>query len=393
MKAGAFVFVVCGAREHIDTLHFSLKHLKAFSSFEIIVLTDSSRNEIPVIHSNVVDVKTPENLDHHQASIFLKVGIHHHLPKGKLYCYLDTDVVAISEEVDEIFKEFVEPIRFAADHCKVSKFSPRAIHCGCLDRIYKERKKLQKAWDACSITDPSALKKKAELDVEFKKLDENKLLKKISDWKYKVVGRKFWLSKEFWFDKEDRVWYDKQNNPILFEDVYGRIERETGLRHDPEKDIWFDDTGINVWLDDCDHLVGEIDRKFNIKVADRDWQHWNGGVFLFNYQSHDFLESWFKKTMEIFEDLAWKTRDQGTLIATAWEFGLTNHSVLDKKWNFIADRTNLDMKVNESTGEVTDDDFATVCHPAFMHVYHDFGDTNWYLWNWIAEKGNSESSN
>ena len=59
-KVGTFVFVVCGAEEHIDTLHFSLRYLKHFSDSGIIVLTDSTRNAKPVVHDRIIDVKTPE---------------------------------------------------------------------------------------------------------------------------------------------------------------------------------------------------------------------------------------------------------------------------------------------------------------------------------------------
>ena len=68
MSQNKFVFVVCGAKEHIDTLHFSIRYLQHFSKNEIIVVTDSARNEIQVAYQNVVDVKTPENFTNHQAS-------------------------------------------------------------------------------------------------------------------------------------------------------------------------------------------------------------------------------------------------------------------------------------------------------------------------------------
>jgi hypothetical protein len=67
-----FVFVVCGSREHIDTLHFSLNALKKYTKNKIVVITDLSRNEIEIQHSDVIDVKTSPKYNHHQASIFLK---------------------------------------------------------------------------------------------------------------------------------------------------------------------------------------------------------------------------------------------------------------------------------------------------------------------------------
>ena len=75
MSANKFVFVVCGGCEHIETLHYSLQFLKKFSANEIIVVTDAARNEVPVQHDNVIQVDTPTHFNHHQASIYLKVGL------------------------------------------------------------------------------------------------------------------------------------------------------------------------------------------------------------------------------------------------------------------------------------------------------------------------------
>ena len=71
MSKDVFVFVVCGTQEHLGTLHFSLQYLSRYSKKEIWVLTDTSRNEIPINHHTVIDVKTPEHFNHHQASIYL----------------------------------------------------------------------------------------------------------------------------------------------------------------------------------------------------------------------------------------------------------------------------------------------------------------------------------
>ena len=383
---GTFVFVVCGTEEHIDTLHFSLNYLKRFSKNQIIVLTDSSRNSRSIVHDNILDVQTPSHFTHHQASIYLKVGIHRYLPTGIQYCYLDTDVVALSEDVDYIFDEFVEPIRFASDQFPIHQFSSRALNCGCLERKRDGRQQLEYAWRYSHIDDPLQLQKKAELKKLFRQLDSNWLLKKVTNWRYSLAGNKFRLNRKFWFDKADRVWYDGQDEPVLFEDVYDWIGRKTGLTQKGDENVWLDSSGINIWLDDCHHLVEQIRSKFNIEVIDREWQHWNGGVFLFNDKSHGFLESWFEKTMQIFEDPDWKVRDQGTLIANVWQFGLQDSETLDQKWNFLADYENPNMKLSEETGEFTNDDFHTSLKPAFVHVYHHFGDTSWKLWNWIVRR-------
>jgi len=128
----AFVFVVCGTKEHLDTLAFSLKYLKCYSKLPIIVLTDKSRNEVEIAHSNVIHIETPKEFNHHKASIYLKTGIHLFLPKGNHYCYLDTDVVALREDVDLIFNEYIAPITFAPDHCTLETFSPYGVNCPCL---------------------------------------------------------------------------------------------------------------------------------------------------------------------------------------------------------------------------------------------------------------------
>ena len=75
MRKDVFVFVVCGSKEHTDTLNFSLNYLTKYSKKEIWVITDSSRNEDTINHSTVIDIKTPEHLTHHQASIYLKTAI------------------------------------------------------------------------------------------------------------------------------------------------------------------------------------------------------------------------------------------------------------------------------------------------------------------------------
>lgn len=386
LMIGTFVFVVCGDEEHIDTLHFSLRYLRKFSENEIVVLTDSTRNAKPVEHSNIVDVQTPKEFSHHQASIFLKVGIHRHLPKGENYCYLDTDVVAISHEVDDVFNEFIAPIRFAPDHCSVNKFSPIAVDCGCLKTKLPVRRDLQARLDAADAKGTPKYEKKTRLIGHFQELKENLPLRLKTAIRYALAWKTFRLNDEFYLDKRQRIWFDNENTPIIFEAATKQIEEETGLKYDRSKLTWVDKNGFDIWLDDCDHLIDRIKEKFNISVTTRNWQHWNGGVFLFNDESHDFLESWFKKTMGIFEDPQWNTRDQGTLVATAWEFGLKDHPTLDRKWNFIADHYNHGMRLNADTGAFTEDGFRTTYHPAFVHVYHHFGDTDWYIWNWVLDQ-------
>lgn len=384
-----FVFVVCGAQEHIDTLNFSLKALKKYSGLEIIVLTDSSRNEISIEHNNIVDVKTPENLNHHQASIFLKTSIHRHLPIGHKYCYLDTDVVALNSDVDNIFDQYVAPITFGLDHCKMDKFSPSAVHCGCIEQFAaweKELKGLFKKYKHLERQKEDPEKKK-KLEQKLEDIKKDKWLYKWITFRFWMSPKKFNLDGEFFLDKEREVWVDKDNNAVLYENednAITRIETETDYRCDIERGHLWTMNGKEVFDCKCDHLKEQISKTFDINIDQSDWHHWNGGVFLFDERSHDFLDAWHNKTMYIFDMEEWKTRDQGTLIATVHEFGLQNHSMLVPEFNLIADYRHdkieylggLRFKLPDIEKEIS---------PNFIHVYHHWADDKWQVWQDIEK--------
>jgi hypothetical protein len=236
---GIFVFVVCGAAEHIESLHFSMSALKRFSQHEIIVLTDKSRNEIPIRHENVIDIKTPANYTHHQASIWLKTGIHKFLPKGKLYCYLDTDVVAINNQVDDIFSYRNGVINFATDHCKVRKFSPHAVNCTCLKKNERLREELHaillKYNYNLSITDPGLLEKRRMLIKKFDVLKRNRLGYSFIALRFAFTLSKFKLDEDTWFLRWKKVWVDKEGRAFLFgqdKNINKRIRKDTGWTWD-----------------------------------------------------------------------------------------------------------------------------------------------------------------
>jgi hypothetical protein len=77
-------------------------------------------------------------MNDHQASIYLKTSLHRQLPAGNCYCYLDSDVIALNSEVDNVFKQKKGLIAFAPDHSRMSKFSPYAVKCGCLEQNQEE---------------------------------------------------------------------------------------------------------------------------------------------------------------------------------------------------------------------------------------------------------------
>ncbi len=391
---GVFVFVVCGGKEHIDTLNFSLPYLKKYSKNRIVVVTESKRNEGPIEHDDIIDVETNSSYDNHQASIYLKTGLHKIMPKGERYCYLDTDILAISAECDQIFEEYVSPITFAPDHCKVQKFSAYAVNCGCTEKWKQDRDVWEKAMDKHDrnrqITDPEILAKAEKLKKKFTIIAQSSMKKVWTAVRYFSSIGTFRLDDEFSFDKKKRVWKDAQSTEVMYEVNVKAIEKETGFRYNRWSQIWENQEGENIWQDECSHLQKQIAETFGVVVGEKNWQHWNGGVFLFDDNSYDFMDSWHHKSIEIWQYPEWKTRDQGTLITTAWEQGLQNHPTLSKKWNFISDYYNTKLMLNKEKGIITDDAYQTQYQPAFMHIYHHFGDETWEVWNWAASKIESE---
>lgn len=385
MSNNIFVFVVCGSKEHIETLHYSLRYLKHFSSHQIWVITDSSRNEIKISHDTIIEIETPKEYNHHQASIYLKTGLHKFLPKDNNYCYLDTDVIALSNKCDEIFNELISPIRFAADHCLTYHFSPHAINCGCFEKMNASTKLLLaflNKYREKQVHDEILLKQSILLQHDLNKIQESFFLSKYFALKFILPFKKIWINDKFYFDKIDQVWKIKSGEIVMYDINIKEIEEKTGYRFIREEDRWVDKMGVDVWDIGCNHLVERIKQTFGIDVTNKRWQHWNGGVFLFNNKSHDFLEAWHKKTLKIFKLPDWKTRDQGTLIATVWEYKLQNHPVMEKQWNFLADDNNPQLGFDEQ-GYFTGNNWRNKHKVNFAHIYHRFGDKSWNLWNYI----------
>jgi len=384
----AFVFVVCGAREHIDTLHLALKHIRQYTKYPIIILSDTSRNEINIEHDNLIDVRCPEIYNNHQASIYLKTGIHKFLPKHKHYCYLDTDIIALNEEINNIFNHYVPPITFAPDHCTVPIFSPYAVNCSCLTKNQTqvaELNALLNRFDPNRQFSEEQKEASKTLIALFNQKKKNKLSYLLIILRY-LISRKIFTLNDFFLDKKTKIWYRAADKlPVLYD--YKRIAKtiaaKSPYRWRSVLRAWQNAEGENVFNLRCDHLTESISEDFNIRVSNKNWQHWNGGVFLFDDQSEDFLNGWHDKSLQAFDLPNWKTRDQGTLIATAWEFGLDKHKTLDKKWNFLADYYKEGIDFNEK-GEFTDDYWNTSQKVNFIHIYHHWGDESWPLWNWVT---------
>ncbi|MCS6934333.1 MAG: hypothetical protein NZM35_04170 [Chitinophagales bacterium] len=392
MKENIYVFVVCGDKEHLDTLHYALTALKKFSQNKIWVVTDSRRNDTPIIHEHVLDIKTPDNLTRHQASIYLKTGLYRFLPAGNFYCYLDTDVVAVSPKVDEIFHEYVPPVTFAPDHCNLSRFSPSAVNCGCVEEFKMRTNELRylfKKYRHLTRPPENELKKQALI----KKLDEikkDKLRYKLISVKFNLSRFTFRLDEDNFLDKRKHYWHDAAGNVILYEredDAILQIEQATDYRCDTKNNHTWTYHGKKVFTEElaCDHLREQIEKTFQIRITAPEWQHWNGGVFLFDERGFEFLRRWHEKTLRIFSMPEWKTRDQGTLAATTWEFGLQNHPTLPETYNLIAD---YHQPVYHYLGgmrfkSVKND---KIFEPHFIHVYHHWADHEWPVWQEVEKR-------
>lgn len=388
-----FIFVVCGDKEHIETLHFSLKYLTLFSKNDILVLTDSSRNVIPIKHEKVVDVKTPIEFNNHQASIYLKTGIFKFVPKGNLYCYIDTDVIAMSVEVDKVFHEFKSPIIFGPDHSLMDQFSPYAVNCPCLEEnnnfLQKFNDKLDELDEYRTSKNIEIIEARREWYIAYSNVNSNFFSKFFFLIKYFFQRNKFYLTDEIYCDRKNKIWI-KNKNGIKFMRQLNLIKicKELGLKWSLLNMEPITKSGLKIWrVVKCNHLKVEIKKKFNINV-DKKFQHWNGGVFLFNDNSHHFLNEWHNSTLEIFKDKNWKTRDQGTLIKTVWQFGMQNHPVLNEKWNLIADFHNSFLEWEKESIRISSN---KLFKPAFVHVYHHFGDENWGFWNKLIDKINEQT--
>jgi hypothetical protein len=387
-----FVFVVCGSKEHIDTLHFSLKALKRFTKYPVIVVTDSRRNEIPVIHDEVLDIETPSTFNHHQASIWLKTSLHRILPSGTLYCYLDSDVIALNSECDNVFDFFVSPVTFAPDHTTASYFSPYAVNCDCSGAFQKDKKEFEQAISAVvnnkqyppDFENPLT----RELFRLMKMISANYLklfslfLKMIASFfigKIKIAENTFInIRKKQWQNKDGSLTF-----PILLA-YRKKLKQLYQYRFNFGQRTWIKPDGKPLSQNRCTHLHDAIKNKFGYTL-ENDWQHWNGGVFLFNNQSHNFMDIWHQYTMQIFEDSYWKIRDQGALIATVLHFQLTNHPTLPKTFNFIADFYKTEIRPKESNEPVFYDG-NEVLKPAFIHIYHQWGNTRWDVWNTVEKQ-------
>ncbi len=436
-----FVFVVCGGAAQIEALEVALRHLRRFSESPVLVVTDAHRNARPIAHDLVIDCPTPAALSDAQAAIYLKTSLHRRLDPRHLYCYLDADVLAARPGVDQVFMYRFGPVTFATDHCRMRYFSPWALDCGCLSaRRLAQAEELNALIQALDVCPPELEEKKRRLQATLRTYSERyiapapalaarreavrRLLERTAGqplrrkaelltrvWpKYGArLARRLWrggdsncvidealgtlpefIARELGFDwrLDERRGYDESGRLILT-DVPFYVARQSAYRFDEARGEWLDAAGERVFHGPCDHLREAIAEEFGIVVADPDWQHWNGGVFLFDQAAAPFLDSWHELTLASFDLPRFKTRDQGTLIAAAWKHGLEAQATLPIEFNFLADYHKPGLRFDPEQGFSLAGSPGFV-HPFLVHVYHHWGDRDWAVWRWLEDLGGPE---
>jgi hypothetical protein len=394
----AFVFVVCGARVYIDTLNLAIQYLRAFSDSRIIVITDSRRNEGAIRCNEIIDVPTDPVYSNHQASIFLKTSVHRYLDlEDSRYCYLDSDILAIQSGAERVFEEDIEVIGFCPDNITLDLFSPYAVHCDCLEKAIHAGKQLDEAQHSYEsmIIEWERFKKNTggdALDLLLGEIRTHKLqhmapLLGYSIKRYLPFFRNARLM-GYCYDKKNQMWRNQRGEVVLFpvKNYYSFVNDKTGYKYDKRNDYWHNGSGHDVRIPQCEHLHHAIEHDHQLNIRPKDWQHWNGGLFVFDKNSVAFLEFWHQETLRIFGEEGWKTRDQGSLATTVWKFGLQQAKCISNQYNYILDyyRPGLGM---DAKGGFTRDGFASVQHPVMVHVYHRFGDESWDIWKHLKNIG------
>jgi len=128
MRRGLFVFCVCGDA-HVARVDLALRFLKRFSRADAVVVV--ARSTYPLSHDQILAAAVPAGLNNHQASIYLKTMLPQLVGTGAVCCYLDSDQIATSERVDDVFEFYQPPIMFAPDASTLDQFSRYAVNCSC----------------------------------------------------------------------------------------------------------------------------------------------------------------------------------------------------------------------------------------------------------------------
>lgn len=124
-----YVFLACGER-YARRANIALAYLKRVTRLDIVVLR--ARSLSPIDHDQTIECVPPAHFTDSQASVALKTNIHRILgTDGHTWCYLDTDVIATSPQVNRIFDHLQGEVSFAQDHVDIDTLSKYVVRCGC----------------------------------------------------------------------------------------------------------------------------------------------------------------------------------------------------------------------------------------------------------------------
>ena len=391
-----FVYVVCGDEYYIEQLNVSLRFLRYHSKYPILVVTDLNRNKGNITHDtdHIIHVETPVEMSNNEASIFLETSLLQHLPSkgGEVFCYLDSDVIAVSEEINHVFNEIRPWPRFAPDHCDIDHHSPHAMTCSCIDHFAHK----SEAWHYLQNVIPgvpaSQNSKREALAKRFKAMKSRPLRYFPAIlWyvlrRYVLPVNSFHMA-GFRFDKKTHCWYDGDACIDFDKAWYHRkIRRDKGFVQ--KANHWYDSNGnlLRPETPHCSHLREFLSAKEGLEIP-ADFRHWNGGVFLFDRASEHIMQTWHQLSCDLMKNKQIRTKyiDQVSLIMTAFRYGFHDKAPLPVKYNFITDAENSQVAWHPDKG-YTCDGFNTVFHPAFLHVYHHWGKSDWSIWQSVKHHG------
>lgn len=172
--------------------------------------------------------------------------------------------------------------------------------------------------------------------------------------------------------------------------IFEHAEGPVTFAHDHAEIDAFSGWAVNCGCREprCNHLREALLCTFGIDVRRPDHRLWNGGVFLFDEGSRDFLSEWHRMSCAIMADPYWRTRDQATLAATAWRFGIQHQAVLPQDFNFIVDcmkgvaPAKRAMLAPENSFVRTDYALGSESAPHFIHfVNGGVGRRGWKNWD------------
>lgn len=350
MPQQKFVLVICGKKAYIDMLNHSLIFLRHFSNKEIIVLTDTGRNEGSIEHDTIINVNVPSHLTNKEASRYLKTSLYQWLDMRHTYCYLDADIFVIDEKIDSIFDYRAGVIQFVQDIAPISVLSNYTV-------FYHDDKQLQEKEKTFLKRYESTHKKRLPLAFLKKKKGTFQTINQSNNQSRSSSPLYKWLYQAGLFFYKNINRYDLVTKGYWF---------------DPFRNCWRDFKGNFVYSATSPALPKRIKETFGVEVTDNNWQVWNGGLFLFDQKSIDFLKTWHQWSMEIFSNPNWQIRDMGTLSAAIWAFNIQYQPTLSKKFNCLL----YPDKLAAYQGEFRFSENGQIEQPISLHFINGLENTN-----------------